>query len=117
MIWGIDICVAYKILLIPYLRQVLISSGTDIYVCIVRNLKGEWEGEIKDKRYSPNRLLFEELKRQILAPVKAIDSTKLGEEEIFLKTINGIKNFRPDLNDEKGRTLLYMVIKKGNSAC
>ena len=54
MIWGINICVAYKILLIPYLRQVLISSGTDICVCMVRNLKGEWECETKDERYSPN---------------------------------------------------------------
>ena len=90
MIWGIDVCIAYKILLIPYLRQVLISSGTDICVCMVRNLKGEWEGEIKDVR-SPNRLLFEELKRQILAPIKAIDNTKLNEEEFFRKLLGKVK--------------------------
>ena len=75
MIWGIDVCVAYKVILLPYLRQILISSGTDVCVCMVRNLKGEWGGQIKDER-SPNRLLFEELKRQILAPIKIMDDTK-----------------------------------------
>ena len=67
MIWGIDICIAHKIVLLPYLRQILISSGKDICVCMVKNLKGEWEGQIKDER-SPNRLLLEELQHQIMAP-------------------------------------------------
>jgi len=53
MIWGIDVCVAHKIVLLPYLRQVLISSGKDIGICMVKNLKGEWEGQIKDEK-SPN---------------------------------------------------------------
>ena len=101
IIWGIDICIAHKIVLLPYRRQILISSGTDICVCTVRNLKGDWEGQIKDER-SPNRLLFEEFQRQIMAPIKITDDTKMSELEIFSKTIAESKTFRPNLKDDKG---------------
>ena len=36
----------------------------------------------------------------------------MSEINIFTKTIGGIKNFKPNLKNEKGQTLLYMVVKK-----
>ena len=42
-----------------------------------------------------------------------MNRSKLNEVDIFSKTIEGIKSFKPNLKNEKGRTLLYMVVKKG----
>ena len=53
----------------PFLRQILISNGSNIEVCSVQNVEGEWQSELRDGRCSVNCLLvFEELKHQILAP-------------------------------------------------
>ena len=37
----------------------------------------------------------------------------MSKTENFKRTIDGINFFKPNLKNEKGQTLLYMVVKKG----
>jgi len=94
----------------PFLHQIFISNKANTKVCSVQNVKGEWESELRDGKNSANRLVFEELKHQILAPNAEAGNANICATKISEKTFSSAKIFRPNLKDDKGQTLLYLVV-------